>query len=502
MTTGRTSATATANGAVGTYIVTATANGASGSGSFHLTNQGVAVVVNNSNDGAANAANCAPGNGNTCRLRDAMATSTAIAFDATVFPAGTATTIMLSAGTLVVSGGVAIDGTGHNVIVDGGCTFSDGVCASGGVTVFSAFLGSTLNIKALTIQHGNGNFCGSNVCGGGVYSDRATLTVTNSTIRDNTAASDGYGGGIYSSGTLTVTNSTLSGNSARGRHHADNKDPGGGGIYNDGGVVTVTNSTITGNNTFGQGTDGGGMKGTGTMTVTNTIIAGNSSQNYGPDLYGTFATGGHNLFGDTSNATITLGSGDLVDPNPLLGTLASNGGPTQTIALLTGSPAIAHGDPSVCTQSGAGKTNALDQRGVTRPATLCAIGAFEPLLSAVSVAVSPPTGGATVTLTGAGYAAGATVSIGGVSCTNVQIVNSTTLRCMTGAHAAGTVDVVVSVGGATGTLTGAFTYGATTTLPGPKPPGGTPGSPSPLPGTRPTGTTGGPAPNPLPAPRP
>jgi uncharacterized repeat protein (TIGR01451 family) len=61
--------------------------------------------------------------------------------------------------------------------------------------------------------------------------------------------------------------------------------------------------------------------------------------------------------------------------------LANNGGPTQTIALLSSSPAINAGDESVCsTTTGTAPVNNLDQRGFVRPgtgATNCSIGAFE-----------------------------------------------------------------------------------------------------------------------------
>jgi len=61
------------------------------------------------------------------------------------------------------------------------------------------------------------------------------------------------------------------------------------------------------------------------------------------------------------------------DPN--LGSLADNGGPTQTFALLTGSSAINAGDSTTCVAS---PVSNLDQRGVTRPqGAQCDIGAYE-----------------------------------------------------------------------------------------------------------------------------
>nr|MDQ6906979.1 hypothetical protein [Chloroflexota bacterium] len=141
------------------------------------------------------------------------------------------------------------------------------------------------------------------------------------------------------------------------------------------GMATVTNSTVTGNTAT---TTGGGIYNySGTLTVTNTIVAANAATS-GADLSGLVATGGHNLFGTTSGATITLGSGDLVNPNPRLGPLGNNGGPTQTVPLLKGSSTIDAGDDAVCAQTGAGKVNNVDQRGVTRPfGAHCDIGAFE-----------------------------------------------------------------------------------------------------------------------------
>jgi hypothetical protein len=303
-------------------------------------------------------------------------------------------------------------------------------------------------------------------------------------------------------GTATVANSTITGNSAGSATNTGH----GGGIANSG-TLTVTNSTITGNTASGPGiSDGGGISNVGTLTLVNTIVAGNAATNgaTGPDI-------GGNANVDTTNSRNNLigtgGSGGLVNgvngnqvgvANPGLGPLGDNGGPTQTIPLLTGSPAIAHGNPAACA---AAPVNGRDQRAVGRPVTLCAIGAFEPLLSAIAPTTGGITGGTPVTLTGAGYGFGTTVTIGGVPCTNLHIVSSTTLTCTTGAHAAGAVDVVVTVFGQTGALPGGYTYALPNPLPGLAPPGGVPGSPSPLPGARQQGGVSG-APNPLPSPRP
>src|SRR5262249_17655867 len=75
-----------------------------------------------------------------------------------------------------------------------------------------------------------------------------------------------------------------------------------------------------------------------------------------------------NLVGSLAGCSLTGATGDLVGANPLLGPLADNGGPTQTRALLAGSPAI----------DAAGACSGADQRGVTRPqGAACDIAAYE-----------------------------------------------------------------------------------------------------------------------------
>ena len=80
------------------------------------------------------------------------------------------------------------------------------------------------------------------------------------------------------------------------------------------------------------------------MTVGNTIVAGNTAATSGPDVFGTFASQGNNLIGETDGSSGWVGSdltGTIAQPlNPLLAPLGNYGGPTQTMALLPGSPAI------------------------------------------------------------------------------------------------------------------------------------------------------------------
>jgi hypothetical protein len=84
-----------------------------------------------------------------------------------------------------------------------------------------------------------------------------------------------------------------------------------------------------------------------------------------------------------------------------------------------------------------------------------------PTVIAVSPATGPVSGGALVTITGSGFVQGATVRVDGVAATNVTLVNATTIRAKIPAHAAGTVNVVVTnIDGQTATKGNGFVYGA------------------------------------------
>lgn len=83
----------------------------------------------------------------------------------------------------------------------------------------------------------------------------------------------------------------------------------------------------------------------------------------------------------------------------------------------------------------------------------------DPTVTGISPSVGTVTGGQAVTVTGTGLAIGATVEIGGVPCTNPEVVSSTSITCTTGAHQAGPAAVVVeNPDTLTGTLADGFTY--------------------------------------------
>ena len=127
------------------------------------------------------------------------------------------------------------------------------------------------------------------------------------------------------------------------------------------------------------------------MTLKNTIVANSAPDD---DCAGNLVTSnGSNI--DSDGTCSLVAAGDLPNTNPQLGPLADNGGPTQTLALLAGSPAIDAG-------SGDCPPPATDQRGVTRPqGAACDIGAyeFEPTPSATSTPTPTPTSTPTPTPT-------------------------------------------------------------------------------------------------------
>src|SRR5262249_38507237 len=134
------------------------------------------------------------------------------------------------------------------------------------------------------------------------------------------------------------------------------------------------NCTVSGNYAYGMG---GGLDNDGTATLGNTIVAGNTANTNGPDVYGPVASLGNNLIGETDGSSGWVGSdltGTIAMPlEPLLAPLDYYGGPTETVALLPGSPAIGAGNIALIPS---GVTT--DQRGYTRTYSgNVDIGAFE-----------------------------------------------------------------------------------------------------------------------------
>jgi CSLREA domain-containing protein len=250
-------------------------------------------------------------------------------------------------------------GTGNITVVRTTVALNVAGDDGGGIDMESS--NGVLTIKSSTIRRNLSDF------GGGI--NAKTVTATGSTINGNVTTS--FGGGIYAT-TATLTNCTVAGNSAGEK---------GGGI--DANAATLLNCTIVEN--FSH--TGGGLynDALGTFSVKNTIVALNLVDATGtaPDLSGVYTDGGHNLIGIGSGSTgiFTGLNGNFVGTmansiDPKLGPLQNNGGPTKTMALLSGSKAIDAGD-----NAGA---PGVDQRGHPRVkdgnfdgSAIVDIGAFE-----------------------------------------------------------------------------------------------------------------------------
>ncbi len=223
--------------------------------------------------------------------------------------------------------------------------------------------------------------------GGGVEVERgANLTLSRSWVTGNT---DSYGGGVFNEGTITIVDSTISGNTASVK---------GGGLLNEG-TATVTNSTIESNTSYW----GSAIASFSTINLSHTTIVRNvttdSSTSLGAlqrfsgtfnvrysvlgDNIGTSGSPRRNCAGTVSLRTLNLVSStagcsvnDTVITQPILvGALQANGGPTPTVGLLDGSPAL---DRVTVSAGTCASTLTTDQRGVARPAgAKCDLGAFE-----------------------------------------------------------------------------------------------------------------------------
>jgi CSLREA domain-containing protein len=252
-----------------------------------------------------------------------------------------------------------------------------------GMTISNGYLKS--QISGGGIQNANDGTVNVNNCaitdnvasenGGGIHNfNNGTVNVKNSLLARNSAigagggcCSDAHGGGIANtySGTVNVINSTITGNSAVAANGGGSGSGGtaeGGGIYNPSGTVNITNSTLSGNSATspanGQGRGGGVYNLSGTVNLKNTIVANNTAFTSAQDASGGLTSHGYNLIEDTAGATVVQQPTDIFGVDPKLGLLQNNGGPTQTMALLTGSPAI-----DKATSNGLTGLLTTDQRG-------------------------------------------------------------------------------------------------------------------------------------------
>jgi hypothetical protein len=280
-----------------------------------------------------------------------------------------ASTVFIASGTsgngatlsgLTITGGSIASGFGGGINNSGILNVTD--CAVSGNSISGFGQGGgiyTLGTLRVTNSTISGNSIGNNGQGGGIGVNSGTVIIDGCTISGNTIGSGGMGGGIQGFGSWTITNSTFFNNSVAGLGQ-------GGAMHLQGsGPLTIVSSTIAGN----SADSGGGIAAlSATPSVSNTIIANNVAPSFSPDVNGSFSSGGFNLIENTTGASGFIQPTDITgaDPN-LVAALANNGGPTQTLALMSPSQAIDSGNPAA---------SAVDQRRFYR-AGVPDRGAFE-----------------------------------------------------------------------------------------------------------------------------
>ena len=272
--------------------------------------------------------------------------------------------------------------------------------------VSSIGLDNTAILDGFTITGGNANLLvmdGQDQYGGGLYNFNSSPTLSNLIFSGNSA---NYGAAMFNNASSpTVTDVTFRSNSAsrgagmyntlgsnpvlnRVTFYSNSSVSRGGGMTNSASNPILTNVTFNANSAY----YGGAMSNVGGSqpTLINVTISGNTVATIGGAMYNTeasnpviinsilYGNSGVQIHNENGSAPVVsysivqggyAGTGNL-SSDPLLGTLANNGGSTQTMLLMPGSPAIDAGDNGNCP--------GVDQRGVSRPqGSRCDIGAYE-----------------------------------------------------------------------------------------------------------------------------
>jgi hypothetical protein len=284
--------------------------------------------------------------------------------------------VATTSGTATGSGaGLSLSGTGialRTTLVASNTV--DATASSGPATAEGGGLvlrdGSSLQLLQSTVRANRADSTGPGIAvssGGGIGLFSSTISMRASTLNANVAGTSGQalGGGLFlnAGGPHALVNSTLAGNRANGTTAR------GGGIDVDT-TLTVTAATIARN----SARLGGGLyvEG-GTTTLRGSLVGLNTASMSGADCSQTVASAGRNLVASTVGCSFAVTGTDKTGLAPKLALLGANGGPTQTIALRKGSPALNAIPRAECPV-------ARDQRGVKRPRPKngrCDIGAYE-----------------------------------------------------------------------------------------------------------------------------
>lgn len=290
-----------------------------------------------------------------------------------------------------------------SIVEDNLITTVNGSAQGGGLYVYPN-AGASTGVSSSIFSGNQVTVNGTGGASGGAIYHRAGelgisrgVFVNNRVTKTSSGGSSATGGGIAAIAPLSMSNSTISGNRVEGIDYA-----GGGGILATDSAI-LNNVTITQNAIQADPTvfaEGGGVRIIlGGLDMTNSIIAGNTSTSVSPDCSGNIVSSGYNLIGNNADCNYTAGTGDIVGDvngggaavNPILGTLAANGGeisigddlvPILTHAPQPGSPAIDSGDP--LSPGSVGTCSSIDQLGFGRAidgdgdgVEICDMGAVE-----------------------------------------------------------------------------------------------------------------------------
>ncbi|GAB5519161.1 MAG: hypothetical protein RhofKO_14120 [Rhodothermales bacterium] len=232
--------------------------------------------------------------------------------------------------------------TGKTVTIDAS-NLADGVVlqSNGDGRLFTVFTDGSLTLRGLTLTGGRASF------GGALDVQGNTTTLDRVTITGNAATSSSGGGvSVRFNASLIMTNTTITGNTAVTQ---------GGGLWlqRSEGMIAATGSTIYGN----DAPTGEQLRiDAGTVTLTSSVLGGGSDPGADCSRGSGTLTASHTLVEDGS--CITPGTNDNRSGDAMLGALADNGGPTQTLLPQLFSPVV---DAGICAAL------TIDQRGLGRP---------------------------------------------------------------------------------------------------------------------------------------
>lgn len=333
------------------------------------------------------------------------------AVSVSIFGAGQGGALAVDGGTLASSGCLYSGNQANGGLADGGAWAISAGTARGDHDVFTgnaargiytdqfqiaeARGGAIANSGTLTLRFANltNNAAadGNPSQGGAIYSD-AELNLGESLVAFNNAtgsrsfginylfshpSGDGLGGGLSVAGGANLTNITLAFNTAQGGAGSQPDEVNlytgrhgfGGGIHASPGKLNLMHLTLAANTAApGSGQNpgtmsGGGIHRTGAgADLMSCVFSGNYPHNFHSAAGApAFLDAGWNISSDATPDFHEIGS--AVDLDPLLGPLQDNGGPSATMSLLPGSPALDIGD-----DIGA-FAPATDQRGLPRVAS-------------------------------------------------------------------------------------------------------------------------------------